>query len=149
MRVKLVFGIFIFIGIFVAFNQLESSEKVPTPASIEEKAAEAQYLKRIEGSLSDENTDYKPKDCYSLVYVDGSTTTFCTANFSGNTTGLYDVERNIIAVKNFDKYTVSHELFHAVTMHYNKKGIRNFGESDIQEKMAYDFEYLLAQIDKI
>jgi hypothetical protein len=101
---------------------------------------------RVNSSVNDSVSDYKIKDCTTISHADGDKLKFCTADFTGNTTGFYDAAQEMLVVSSFENSLLVHEIFHATTLHYMKKGTVNFGGHEEQETMAYNAEFLYQQI---
>ncbi len=102
---------------------------------------------RIDASVNKEVSPYEIKKCGEIKHVDGDILTFCLATFKGSTGGFYNPTKDLMVVESFSKYTLIHEITHAVTLHLLKKeGNFDLANAEIQEKMAYNAENLLMQI---
>lgn len=90
---------------------------------------------------------YKIRCCGDVIHTDGEVMTFCLARFDGTTGGFYDSNKNLMVVESADQYTLIHEITHATTLHFYKKGYTDILAAATQEKMAYNSENLLKQIE--
>ena len=101
-------------------------------------------------SINKEVSPYTTKKCGEVKHTDGIILTICLATFSGTTGGFYNPEKELMVVGSFSQYTLIHEITHATTLHFYKKGLMNISNIDsleVQEKMAYNAENLLMQIN--
>ena len=89
---------------------------------------------------------YTVKKCGEVRHTDGEIMTICIVNFNGTSGGFYDADKELMVVGSFNEYTLLHEIFHATSIHYFKKGYTDMLGKEAQEKMAYNAENLLMQI---
>lgn len=139
----IILGIFIFFSIFSlpnnffqnVFQQQNTNYNLTTIAGRE--------LASIEKSVS----PYSVKKCGEVKHTDGSILTICLATFSGTTGGFYDPEKDLMVLGSFSQCTLVHEITHATTLHFYRKGFTDINSPTVQEKMAYNAESLLMQIN--
>lgn len=101
---------------------------------------------RMQASVNDAVSDYDVKNCTIVNHTDGDKMQFCIVDFHGKTTGFYDQSNEELYVESYDNAILVHELFHATSLHFIKKGITDFSTHEAQETAAYDAEFLYGQI---
>lgn len=89
---------------------------------------------------------YKTSKCGIIKHTDGDKMVFCLGEFNDSTGGFYSSDKELMVVGSFNQYVLIHEITHATTLHFYKKGFTNILSSEVQEKMAYNAEHLLMQI---
>jgi hypothetical protein len=89
---------------------------------------------------------YNVKKCGEINHTDGDVMTICLVKFNGTSGGFYDANKSLMVLGSFNDYTLTHEIFHASSIHNYKKGYTDMLSATTQEKMAYDAENLLMQI---
>lgn len=138
----------IFSVLFLVFTFFFLKHKDSTALS--EYLVENYDLSTVQGrelaSISKPLSPYKTKKCTKLKHTDGERLTFCVADFDGTTGGFYDSKKELMVVGSMDIYTIVHEITHATTLHFYKKGFSDISASQTQEKIAYNAENLLSQI---
>jgi uncharacterized protein (DUF2164 family) len=117
------------------------------PVSIEKKYDLSTVHGRELASIEKPVSPYKIRDCGEVTHTDGAVLTFCLADFDGTTGGFYDSNKNLMVVETADIYTLIHEITHATTLHFYKQGFTDITSAQTQEKMAYNAENLLKQIE--
>lgn len=138
----------IFIGFFVdSMKNVVQNEVVFQNQSVKS----VQYdLSTISGreiaSASKDLSPYKTQKCTTIKHTDGTPLTFCIAEFDGTTSGFYNPDKELMVVSSFSQYTLIHEITHATTLHYYRKGFTDMNSVEVQEKIAYNAENLLMQI---
>lgn len=129
-------------NIYTYEDKYKSEKNIPTSGiSIYES-----INSREESSLKSEVSDYKIKYCTSAKHTDKEILQVCVADFQGSTSGFYDSSKELLVISSFSNSLLVHELFHASSLHFIKKGLKDFESHESQEKMAYNAEFLYEQI---
>ena len=136
-----------------AVKSITSQEVTKTVASVKSTNPETAYNLtttegRIAASLNKPVSEYTIRKCQVIKHTDGFEITFCLARFNGTTGGFYNHSKKLMVVGSLDQYVLIHEITHANTLHfYNTLGLTDMNNSETQEKMAYNAEHLLMQIN--
>jgi len=122
--------------------------------------------KREQGSINMREPEYVIEKTFNLTHSDGASVTLKIGKFRccDNIAAFTEIEQQTIGFGYFNKVnvnqigtstkqqvaqiyltSVAHELLHLVTMYHLQKGA-NPMDRTVQEKMAYDYEFLLSQI---